>query len=75
MKEVLRFVFLCTFALEDVAIAKERTSEQRKETIRISVDDSYDPKPTSHPTFSVYSTLRLSHLTHTWRPTYSAGTS
>jgi hypothetical protein len=55
MKEVLPFVFLCTFALEGVAIAKQRTSEQRKETIRISVNDSADPKPASYPTFNVYS--------------------
>ena len=55
MKEILRFVFLSTFALEGVAIAKEKICEQRKETIRISADDSDDPKPVSHPTFSAYS--------------------
>ena len=55
MKEILLFVFLCTFALEDFAIAKQKICEQRKETVRISVDDSDDPKPISHPAFSVYS--------------------
>jgi hypothetical protein len=55
MKEILLFVFLCTCALEDFAIAKEKICEQRKETVRVSVDNSDDPKPISHPTFSVYS--------------------
>jgi hypothetical protein len=55
MKEILLFVFLITFALEDFAIAKEKIREQRKNTILVAVDDSDQPKPISHPTFSVYS--------------------
>ena len=55
LKEVLLFVFLCTFALEDLAIAKEKIGQQRKETFRVSVDNSDDPKPISHPAFRVYS--------------------
>jgi hypothetical protein len=55
MKEILRFVFLGTFALEGFAIAKEKIREQRKETVRVSVHNSDDPKPISHPTFTVYS--------------------
>ena len=54
MKEILLFVFLCTFALEDFAIAREKIYEQSKETVRVSVDRSDDPKPISHPAFSVY---------------------
>ena len=54
MKEILLFVFLCTFALEDFAIGKEKICEQRKETVRVLVDDRDDPKPISHPGFSVY---------------------
>ena len=55
MREILLFVFLCTFALEDFAIAKEQIWDQRKETVRVSGDNSDDPKPISHPAFSVYS--------------------
>ena len=55
MKEILLFVFLCTFTLEGFAIAKEKIREQRKEAVRVSVDNGDNLKPISHPTFSVYS--------------------
>jgi hypothetical protein len=55
MKEILLFVFLSTFALEDFAIPKEKICEQRKDTVRVSLDNSDHPKAISHPSFSVYS--------------------
>jgi hypothetical protein len=54
MNETLLFVFCCTLALEDFAIAKEKICKQRKETVRVRVDNIGWPKPTSHPTLSVY---------------------
>ena len=64
MKEILLFVFLSTFALEDFAIAKEKIFEQRKDSVRVSVDNSDHPKPISHPTFSVYSGVSRSLNLH-----------
>jgi len=64
MKEVVLFVFLGTFALEDFAIAKEKICEQRKDAVRVAVDNSHDPKPISHPTFSVYSGVPRSLKLH-----------
>lgn len=55
MKEILLFVFLSAFALEDFAIAKERIYEQRKDTVRVPLDSSDHPKPVLHPACSVYS--------------------
>jgi hypothetical protein len=55
MKGILIFVFLNTFALEDFAIAKEKVHEQRKETVRVAVDNSDHAKPVSRPACSVYS--------------------
>ena len=64
MKEILLYVCLSTFALEDFAIAKEKICEQRKDTVRVSPDNSDDPKPISHPTFSVYSGVQRSLKLH-----------
>jgi hypothetical protein len=55
MKEIVLFVLLRMFALEDFAIAKEKICEQKRDTVQVSVDNSEHPKPISHPTFSVYS--------------------
>src|SRR5271169_3082221 len=55
MKEILLFVFLCTFALEDFAIAKEKLCEQRKDTVRDCGRQQRSSEPVLHPTFSVYS--------------------
>jgi hypothetical protein len=64
MKEILLFVFLSIFALEDFAIAREQIHEQRKDTVRVPVDNSDDPRPISHPTFSVYSGVPRSLKLH-----------
>ena len=64
MKEILLFVFLCTFALEDFAIAKEKIRGQRKEPVRVSVGDSDDSGPVSRPTFRVYSGVQRSLNLH-----------
>jgi hypothetical protein len=55
MKEILLFVFLSAFALGDFAIAKEKICEQRKDAVRVAVDNSDHRKFISRPTFSVYS--------------------
>ena len=64
VKEILLFVFLCTFALKDFAIAQKKICEQRKETVRVSVDNSDDPKPISHPICSIYSGIPRSLNLH-----------
>ena len=74
-KEILLFVFLSTFALEDFAIAKEKICEQRKDTVSVSAENSDHQKPISHPAFSVYSgaprSLNL-HSSLTLQPGYSS---
>ena len=54
VKEILLFVFFCTFALEDFGIAQEKTYKRGKENVRVSLDNSDDPKPISHPTCRIY---------------------
>jgi hypothetical protein len=53
MKEILVFVFLCTFTVEDFAITNERICKPRKENFRVRVYNSDAPKPISHPALSV----------------------
>jgi hypothetical protein len=54
VKEIWVFLFLCTFAVEDFAITKEKICKQRKETFRVRVHNGNALKPISHPAFSVY---------------------
>jgi hypothetical protein len=62
--ETLLFLFCCTFALEDFAIAQEKICKQRKETVRVRVGNTDSPKPTSHPTLSVYTGVPTSLNLH-----------
>jgi hypothetical protein len=54
MKEILVFVFLYTFAVEDFAITREKICKQSKETFRVRVHKGDALKPISHPAFSVH---------------------
>ena len=51
--KILLLVFLCTFALEDFAIAQQKIYKQRKETVRVRAGNTDSPKPVTHPTLSV----------------------
>jgi hypothetical protein len=55
MKQILAFVLLSTFALENFAIARGKNPALTSETVQVSVDSNEDPKPISHPSFIVYS--------------------
>ena len=74
MKENWLFLFLCTFALQDFTIAKEKISDQRKEPVRVSVYNSDDSKTISPLAPTIYSGVQRSLNLHS-SLTLSSGSS